>query len=133
MGKETAGHKQEGKGCLAGWSPVGEVLLVSQLNAPEIKREMTLATLLHQDCVNDLRWEASGRREPRSVGECKGKAGSAYEIHRLNERFIATASLFFSLFPCCPSILFSSLLGHLEVEAKQGLQRSRNPYCCCQQ
>ena len=133
MGKETVQRKWEGKSCLAGSSPVGEVVLVSQLSSPGIKREITSATSLRQDCINDLRWEPSGHREPRSVKGCKRKAGSAYELHRLNEGFIATGSLFLSQFPCSPSTLFSSLLGHLEMEAKQGLQRSRNLCCCCQQ
>lgn len=131
--EKRARHKREGKSYLAGSSPVGEVALVSQLSSPGIKREITSATSFHQDCINELRWEASGHREPRSVEGCKRKAGSAYELHRLNEGFIATALLFLSQFPCSPSTLFFSPLGHPEMEAKHSSQRSRSPYCCCQQ
>lgn len=133
MGKETVQHKWEEKRCLADSCPLAEVVLVSQLNSWGIKREITSTTSLHQDCINDLRWEASGHREPKSFEECKRKVRSTYELRKLNEEFIATALLFFSLFPCCTSTPFSLLLSQLEMEAKQGLQHSRNLSCCCQQ
>jgi len=111
---------------------VGHVVLVFQLISAGVKREITSATLLGQDCTNDLRWEASGHREPRYVKGCKRKVRITQELHRLKEGFTATASLLLSQLPFSPSSLISSLLGHLEMEVKQGLQRSRNSYCCCQ-